>query len=65
MNTYGTYRAFPDLEAQSDTSSDIEESSRSLPEWVGQALVVFVFLSIIYGFWEFVHSDSDFDGFPG
>lgn len=63
---YGTQGGFPDLEAGSYASSDVEESSRSLPEWVGQALVVFIFLSIIYGFWEYViHSDSDpLDGWP-
>ncbi|KAF2751671.1 hypothetical protein M011DRAFT_472999 [Sporormia fimetaria CBS 119925] len=60
---YGTHRAYPDLETGSLGSSDIEESSRTLPEWVGQALVVFVFLAIIYGFWEFVH-DTDLDDFP-
>jgi hypothetical protein len=60
---YGTNRAYPDLEAATEASSDIEETTRSLPEWVGQALVVIVFLSIIYGFWEFVH-DIDPDDYP-
>jgi hypothetical protein len=62
--SYGTYRAYPEPEYHSEASSDIEETTRSLPEWVGQALVVFAFLAIIYGFWEFVH-DADLDDFPG
>lgn len=45
-------------------SSDAEEDVQSLPEWVGQALVVIVFLSIIYGFWEFVVHGPDFVDFP-
>ncbi|KAF2277545.1 uncharacterized protein EI97DRAFT_457548 [Westerdykella ornata] len=60
---YGTYQAYEDLEANSVASSNIEESTRSLPEWVGQALVVIVFLAIIYMFWEFVH-DADLDNYP-
>jgi hypothetical protein len=60
---YGTYRAYPSPDASSIASSEIEETSRSLPEWVGQALVVMCFVGIIYGFWRLVN--EDFDGFPG
>jgi hypothetical protein len=61
---YGTVRAYPELEpdASSTASSDIEETTRSLPEWVGQALVVLVFLAILYGFFRLV---NDTDGFNG
>jgi hypothetical protein len=64
MYSYGTHRAYPEPDFHSEVSSDIEETTRSLPEWVGQALVVLAFLTIIYGFWEFVH-DTDLDDFPG
>lgn len=61
---YGTQRAYPSRDTSSVASSDIERTTRSLPEWVGQALVVFCFVGIIYGFWKLVN-DPDFDGFPG
>ncbi|PSN62363.1 hypothetical protein BS50DRAFT_638011 [Corynespora cassiicola Philippines] len=60
---YGTYRAYPEPDQSSVASSDIEQSDRSLPEWVGQILVVFVFVAIIYGFWKLVN-DPDID-LPG
>ncbi|KAF2122139.1 hypothetical protein BDV96DRAFT_640202 [Lophiotrema nucula] len=59
---YGTYRAYTEPDESSVSSSDIESTSRSLPEWVGQALVVLSFLFIIYCFWKLV---NDTDGFPG
>ncbi|KAF2704206.1 hypothetical protein K504DRAFT_462779 [Pleomassaria siparia CBS 279.74] len=60
---YGTaYRAYPEPDASSVASSDIERSNRSLPEWVGQALVVFCFVAIIYGFFSLV---NDTDNLPG
>ncbi|KAF2470277.1 uncharacterized protein BDR25DRAFT_33219 [Lindgomyces ingoldianus] len=52
---YGTYQAYPEPDASSSASSDIEETTRALPEWVGQALVVLVFLGILYGFWRLVN----------
>ncbi|ORX98612.1 hypothetical protein BCR34DRAFT_606885 [Clohesyomyces aquaticus] len=61
---YGTYRAYPepDPDPSSTASSDIEETTRSLPEWVGQAMVVLVFLAILYGFFRLV---NDTDGLSG
>src|SRR4051812_3688155 len=47
---YGTPRAYPEAEDSSMLSSDIEETTRALPEWVGQGLVVLCFLGILYGF---------------
>ncbi|KAF2008206.1 hypothetical protein P154DRAFT_614566 [Amniculicola lignicola CBS 123094] len=44
--SYGTY-AYPEPAASSTASSDDADSSRVLPEWVGQALVVICFLCII------------------
>ncbi|KAF2018321.1 hypothetical protein BU24DRAFT_461271 [Aaosphaeria arxii CBS 175.79] len=58
---YGTYRAYPSPDVSSVASSDIEGTSRSLPEWVGQAMVVLCFLGIIYGFWRVVN-DPNFGG---
>ncbi|EUC30541.1 hypothetical protein COCCADRAFT_103674 [Bipolaris zeicola 26-R-13] len=57
---YGTFSHF--LEESSIASSDMDPTDRALPEWLGQLLVVFVFLCLIYGFWRFVHSDDMPDG---
>lgn len=63
---YGTaYRAYPEPDTSSTASSDIERTNRSLPEWVGQALVVFCFVAIIYGFFSLANDVSDPEGFPG
>jgi hypothetical protein len=58
---YGT--TFPDQ--SSIASSDLDESDRSLPEWIGQALVVCVFVSITYGFWRIINAPNKSNGFPG
>ncbi|KAF2196133.1 hypothetical protein GQ43DRAFT_476599 [Delitschia confertaspora ATCC 74209] len=58
QNTYGTYRAYPGPETASPASSVIQDTTRTLPEWVGQALVVLCFLAILYGFYNLV-SDPD------
>jgi hypothetical protein len=57
---YGT--TFPDQ--SSIASSELEDTDRSLPEWIGQALVVFVFVSITYGFWRIINAPERSDGFP-
>ncbi|KAF2129877.1 hypothetical protein P153DRAFT_356554 [Dothidotthia symphoricarpi CBS 119687] len=67
---YGTYRAYsdpdPDLEESSVASSDTGRNDGSLPVWVGQALVVLVFVSIMYGFWRFITAPDDLhNGWPG
>jgi hypothetical protein len=62
-DNYGTYRAFPEPDVSSEAESDIEATSRGLPIWVGQLVVVICFLSIIYGFWRLINN-ADFDG-PG
>ncbi|CAE7210179.1 hypothetical protein CFE70_009272 [Pyrenophora teres f. teres 0-1] len=54
---YGTFR--PYTEESSIASSEVESSDRALPEWVGQGLVVFIFISIIYGFWRFINAPDD------
>ncbi|KAF2679096.1 hypothetical protein K458DRAFT_408357 [Lentithecium fluviatile CBS 122367] len=56
---YGTYRAYPEPDESSIASSEIETTDRSLPEWVGQLLVVGVFVGIIYGFWKMVNDPPD------
>ncbi|KAF2793679.1 hypothetical protein K505DRAFT_375166 [Melanomma pulvis-pyrius CBS 109.77] len=69
---YGTgYRAGPDYYtgfrpgpvpgASSTASSDTEVTSRSLPEWVGQALVVFCFVFILSALFTLL---NDSDGLP-
>jgi len=63
---YGTFPLY--TEESSIASSEVESSDRALPEWVGQSLVVFVFISIIYGFWKFINTPDDLspiDGWPG
>ncbi|OCL14859.1 hypothetical protein AOQ84DRAFT_384432 [Glonium stellatum] len=49
---YGT-QAYTDAD-ESSMSSHPEESTRVLPEWVGQGLVVLCFLGLLYGFWRVV-----------
>ncbi|KAL5121072.1 hypothetical protein ACEQ8H_000923 [Pleosporales sp. CAS-2024a] len=56
---YGT--TFPDQ--SSIASSELEDSDRLLPEWIGQALVVLVFVSITYGFWRIINAPDPPDGF--
>ncbi|KAF7681566.1 hypothetical protein GT037_000542 [Alternaria burnsii] len=51
---YGTFR--PYSEESSIASSEVESTHRALPEWFGQALVVFIFICLIYGFWEFINT---------
>jgi hypothetical protein len=58
---YGT--TFPDQ--SSIASSEVEDSDTTLPEWLGQALVVLIFVSIIYGFLRIVNAPDRPDGFPG
>ncbi|KAH6872420.1 hypothetical protein BKA58DRAFT_400660 [Alternaria rosae] len=61
---YGTFRPYTD--ESSIASSEVESTHRALPEWFGQALVVFVFLCLIYGFWEFINApDVPPDPWPG
>ncbi|KAH7401419.1 hypothetical protein BKA66DRAFT_565059 [Pyrenochaeta sp. MPI-SDFR-AT-0127] len=60
---YGAFRAYSD--ASSMASSEVEATDRSLPEWVGQALVVFVFVVIIYGFYRVISVPDSMDDFPG
>ncbi|KAF2242183.1 hypothetical protein BU26DRAFT_571411 [Trematosphaeria pertusa] len=62
---YGTDQAYAEPAESSVASSEIESTDRSLPEWVGQALVVIVFIGIIYGFWKLVNDPDGLDGFPG
>ncbi|USP73340.1 hypothetical protein yc1106_00614 [Curvularia clavata] len=60
---YGTFTHFP--EDSSIASSEVDSSDRALPEWLGQLLVVLIFLGLIYGFWRFVHDDDmPDDGWP-
>jgi hypothetical protein len=54
---YGTFRPYAD--ESSIASSEVESTDRALPEWFGQALVVFVFLCLIYGFYEFITAPDD------
>lgn len=60
---YGAFRAYSD--ASSLASSEVEATDRSLPEWVGQSLVVFVFVAIIYGFYKVINAPDSLDDFPG
>ena len=61
---YGTFRHYTD--DSSMASSEVETTDRALPEWVGQFLVVFIFLCLIYGFWKFVNSPDMPNGeWPG
>jgi hypothetical protein len=57
---YGTFRPFrPYTDESSIASSEVESTDRALPEWFGQLLVVFIFLCLIYGFYEFITSPDD------
>jgi hypothetical protein len=65
---YGTFRPYAD--ESSVASSEVESTGRALPEWFGQLLVVFVFLCLIYGFYEFITTPDDtpnyyWPGMPG
>ncbi|KAG9192464.1 hypothetical protein G6011_11198 [Alternaria panax] len=60
---YGTFRPYSD--GSSVASSQVESTHRALPEWVGQALVVFVFVCLIYGFWEFINTPDAPSEWPG
>ncbi|KAF1843992.1 uncharacterized protein K460DRAFT_317036 [Cucurbitaria berberidis CBS 394.84] len=60
---YGAFRTYHD--ESSIASSEVEATDRSLPEWVGQALVVFVFVTIIYGFYRIINTPDSMDDFPG
>ena len=51
---YGAFRAYDDADESSIASSEAETRDRSLPEWLGQALVVFMFVCIMYGFWRLI-----------
>lgn len=51
---YGTQQAYTDAD-ESSMSSHAEESTRVLPEWIGQGLVVLCFLGLLYGFWSVVN----------
>ena len=51
---YGTQQAYTDAD-ESSMSSHPEESTRVLPEWIGQGLVVLCFLGLLYGFWNVVN----------
>ncbi|KAH7085907.1 hypothetical protein BKA63DRAFT_560533 [Paraphoma chrysanthemicola] len=62
---YGAFRAYVDPDESSIASSEVESADRSLPEWVGQALVVFLFVSIMYGFWKVINAPDSLDSFPG
>ncbi|OCK99473.1 uncharacterized protein K441DRAFT_216314 [Cenococcum geophilum 1.58] len=55
---YGTQQAYTDAD-ESSMSSHPEESTRVLPEWIGQGLVVLCFLGLLYGFWSVVN-EPDF-----
>jgi hypothetical protein len=57
---YGT--TFPDQ--SSIASSELEDAETTLPEWVGQALVVLVFVAITYGFWRIINAPDSPNGFP-
>ncbi|KAF2501628.1 hypothetical protein BU16DRAFT_534279 [Lophium mytilinum] len=61
--TYGTHeRVYPSPPASvhsSATSSAHEAGIRSLPEWVGQALVVLCFLGILYAFWRVIEEEGE------
>jgi hypothetical protein len=57
---YGTFGHY--TEDSSIASSEVEPTDRALPEWLGQLLVVLIFLCLIYGFWQFVHGDDLPDG---
>jgi hypothetical protein len=58
---YGT--TFPDQ--SSIATSELEDAETSFPEWVGQALVVFVFIAITYGFWCIINTPDRPGGSPG
>ncbi|KAH6859981.1 hypothetical protein CC77DRAFT_1091473 [Alternaria alternata] len=60
---YGTFR--PYSEESSIASSEVESTHRALPEWFGQALVVFIFICLIYGFWEFINTPDVPSEWPG
>jgi hypothetical protein len=54
------FRAYPEPDEESSVgSSEIEVADRSWAEWFGQALVVSIFIAIIYSFWKFVNDPSD------
>jgi hypothetical protein len=40
-----------------------EAGSRSLPEWMGQALVVLCFLGILYAFWRVIEEEGEGPGY--
>lgn len=62
---YGTYA---EVDAQSTSSStvasDVEEET-SVAEYVGHAVVVFMFFAVVYGLWSIASDPPDFlGGFP-
>ncbi|KAF1920433.1 hypothetical protein BDU57DRAFT_534211 [Ampelomyces quisqualis] len=58
---YGT--TFPDQSSVVD--SELDESDRSIPEGLGQVVVIIVLLSITYAFWRIISAPDRPDGFPG
>jgi hypothetical protein len=58
---YGT--TFPDQ--SSIASSEVEDTETTLAEWIGQALVVGIFIGIVYGFWRVINTPDRRDGFFG
>lgn len=51
---YGAFRAYGDPDGSSVASSEVEPAERSLAEYLGQAMVVAVFVGIIYLFWTVI-----------
>ncbi|KAL1800110.1 hypothetical protein ACET3X_000452 [Alternaria dauci] len=60
---YGTFRPYTD--ESSIASSEVEPTQRALPEWLGQVLVVLVFICIIYGFCHFINTPDVPSEWPG
>ncbi|KAH8724669.1 hypothetical protein GQ44DRAFT_772999 [Phaeosphaeriaceae sp. PMI808] len=64
---YGAFRAYPEPDHSSIASSQVgysDRSDRTCSEWVGQALVVFVFVTIIYAFWKLINAPDHLHNFP-
>lgn len=61
---YGAFRAYFDPDESSEASSEVDDTEQYLPEHIGQAFVVLIFVGMLYGFWRIVNQ-PDSEGYPG